>query len=202
MHPPVLTRSLVAVSVWHISTAQLIPVGFDISLILGYLLLPLWCFIVITHTLIEYGLLLAPLLCVARHLTWQKYQLIKLPPLWQTCNISWPGFSTLSQLTREEGQRKRSSLMHKRHSPLSCCFSGYTKNSCIAGRQRSDVALCQSLQDILNWETFYTQGDSLLASSLVAMEMAFGFKLWQGEFNLEFTKTVSSGFMSNKTSSL
>ena len=40
MHPPILTRSLVAVTVWHISTAQLIPVGFDISLISGYLLLP------------------------------------------------------------------------------------------------------------------------------------------------------------------
>lgn len=41
MHPAVLTRSLVAVTVCHISTAQLIPVGFGISLVSGYLLLPL-----------------------------------------------------------------------------------------------------------------------------------------------------------------
>ena len=43
MHPAVLTRSLVAVTVWHISIAQLILVGFDISLISGYLLLPRNC---------------------------------------------------------------------------------------------------------------------------------------------------------------
>ena len=40
MHPAVLTRSLVAVTVWHISIAQLILVSFDISLISGYLFLP------------------------------------------------------------------------------------------------------------------------------------------------------------------
>ena len=39
MHHSVLTRSLVAVTVWHISTAQLIMVGFNISLTPGYLLL-------------------------------------------------------------------------------------------------------------------------------------------------------------------
>ena len=39
MHPSVLTRSLVAVTVWHISTTQLIMVGFNIP---GHpLLLPL-----------------------------------------------------------------------------------------------------------------------------------------------------------------
>ena len=30
-----------------------------------------------------------------------------------------------------------------------------------------------------------------MASSLVALEMAFGMKVWQGEFPLEFTKLVS-----------
>ena len=39
MHHSVLTRSLVTVTVWHISTAQLIMVGFNISLTPGYLLL-------------------------------------------------------------------------------------------------------------------------------------------------------------------
>jgi len=100
---------------------------------------------------------------------------------------------SLTTHQRRRGSKKKKQPDVQTALPIELLIQWLYKEQLDCKETKVWCGLVPKLQDILNWETFYTQGNNLLASSLVAMEMAFGFKLWQGEFNVEFTKTVSSG---------
>lgn len=105
---------------------------------------------------------------------------------------------SLTTHQRRRGSKKKKQPDVQTALPIELLLQWLYKEQLDCKETKVWCGLVPKLQDILNWETFYTQGNNLLASSLVAMEMAFGFKLWQGEFNLEFTKTVSSGLWAMK----